>query len=256
MDPLHAERSRQDFQALLDIFGGDDPFASLAAEPLASPLPAADPLPTSPPRRPATSLPPSDFQPAASSCAIASQPVTPPWHQKAAASPKPSRRKSPLTQSDARETDVSARKRAWVETMGPNKQPSQESHWAHQRTSISAEELQDLRDESAAAHSLGIGWKDRGPPGPPEDDPTATWRGQKWREGSQRWANGGGSNREWYKMYYKAKQHGDWNKMLLFLQEHGDRFVCSPTASGPKELREYLQSRPSSAASSGGAYTW
>jgi hypothetical protein len=34
----------------------------------------------------------------------------------------------------------------------------------------------------------------------------------------------------------------------LFLQEHGDRFVYSASASGPKELREFVENR--------GADTW
>ena len=42
-----------------------------------------------------------------------------------------------------------------------------------------------------------------GPPGPTPEMPT--WRGQRWRANTQRWANRGGVNREWYRAYYRGK---------------------------------------------------
>ncbi len=66
-------------------------------------------------------------------------------------------------------------------------------------------QLLDLRAEQQAAAELGLTWKQRGPP-PSEEQ--QTWRGQQYREGSQRWGNRGGSNKEWYVAYYKAKRAG------------------------------------------------
>ena len=80
--------------------------------------------------------------------------------------------------------------------------------------------------------------------------PRLGW-GQKWRAGSGRWANSGGSNRDWYKMFYAAKQSNNPQRMKQFLDEHGDRFVTSSTAGGPHELKEFLRSRPSASASAG-----
>ena len=99
--------------------------------------------------------------------------------------------------------------------------------------------LADLRAESAAAKELGVPWRERGPP--PSSD-RATWRGQKWREGSQRWANNSGTNKEWYSAFYKAKRGGS-GAMQRFLDEHGDRFVRGAgSTGGPLELREWVAS--------------
>jgi hypothetical protein len=245
MDPEHAARSMRDFESLMDLFNGTDPFADSSAS-LAAELPTA-----------------ASSSAACGAAGMTAQPMTPPWHRRSAPQPSskstssasasaPNDAREPdatdLSQSDETGISIGARKRAWADSMGAAKRPSQEQHVAHKRQEISAEELQDLRDEADAARSCGIGWKERGPPGPPEDDPTATWRGQKWRAGTKRWANNGGSNRQWYSLYYAAKRHGDKAKMELFLQEHGDRFVYSASASGPKELREFVENR--------GADTW
>ena len=72
----------------------------------------------------------------------------------------------------------------------------------------------ELRAEAEVAHDLGIKWKDRGPPGGKKGD---TWRGQEFREASQRYANCGGKCREWYTAMYKAKAAGMLDK---FLEEH------------------------------------
>ena len=69
---------------------------------------------------------------------------------------------------------------------------------------VSEDELLDLRGEQAAAESLGLAWKERGPP----PDYCKTWRGQKFRPGSNRWGNSGGRHKEWYTGYYRAKGKG------------------------------------------------
>ena len=57
--------------------------------------------------------------------------------------------------------------------------------------------------ESSVANMLGIRWRDRGPPTGPASG-FSKWRGQKWREGSKRWANRGGANRDWYRAFYSG----------------------------------------------------
>ncbi len=46
-----------------------------------------------------------------------------------------------------------------------------------------------MRTESVMAVEGSIPWRERGPRG---QDAPSTWRGQKWREGSQRYASRGG----------------------------------------------------------------
>ena len=69
-----------------------------------------------------------------------------------------------------------------------------------------AERLVWLQAERQAAESMGIPWKLRGPPAPA--DPHAKWRGQKFRDGSQRWANRGGKRKLEWAEYYKKKGAG------------------------------------------------
>jgi hypothetical protein len=64
----------------------------------------------------------------------------------------------------------------------------------------------ELRAEQAIARRIGIDWKHRGPTAPEVEDKHATWRGQKFRPGSQRWANNGGARSAWYNTYYPLKR--------------------------------------------------
>ena len=82
------------------------------------------------------------------------------------------------------------------------------------------EQIDDLRNESAAAALMGLHWRSRGPPG----EVGKEWRGQKWRPGSERWGNNGGVNREWWSQFYKAKRCG---KEKEFLRTHP-----KPTSKG------------------------
>jgi hypothetical protein len=76
------------------------------------------------------------------------------------------------------------------------------------------EQMIELRAEAEVAHELGIKWQDRGPPGGKKGD---TWRGQEFRESTQRYANRGGKCKEWYSGMYKAKAAGTLD---IFLAEH------------------------------------
>jgi len=63
----------------------------------------------------------------------------------------------------------------------------------------------DKEAEEAASRHAELPWVLRGPPGPQTGGPQV-WRGQKWREGSQRFANSGGKNKEKYQLWiYKQK---------------------------------------------------
>lgn len=61
--------------------------------------------------------------------------------------------------------------------------------------------------ESQLAYEHRIRWQDRGPRG---DSAPSEWRGQKWRAGSQRYANRGGDPQRnaWYAAQAKAKAKG------------------------------------------------
>ena len=80
-----------------------------------------------------------------------------------------------------------------------------------QSNKYTPEQIIELRAEAEVAHDLGIKWQDRGPPGGKKGD---TWRGQEFRESSQRYANRGGKCKDWYSGMYKAKKAGTLDKFL------------------------------------------
>jgi hypothetical protein len=86
------------------------------------------------------------------------------------------------------------------------------------------QELKILRDadanawddnEKAMAMEARAPWDIRGPPGPDDGGPTV-WRGQDFREGSQRFANRGGSNKKKWAVYLSKKRDGKTGKDLHF----------------------------------------
>ena len=54
------------------------------------------------------------------------------------------------------------------------------------RCHVSEEELKELRVEQLATETLGVKWQARGPAGPQNQRTKETWRGQKWRPGTER----------------------------------------------------------------------
>jgi len=72
---------------------------------------------------------------------------------------------------------------------------------------VTQDELLMLAAERDVATSNAIPWQQRGPPGPEEGGPS-TWRGQQWREGSGRWANRGGANKNFYTEFYPLQCAG------------------------------------------------
>ena len=79
--------------------------------------------------------------------------------------------------------------------------------------------------EQAIAGAVGAGWKLRGPAGPDEANKHETWRGQKYRPGSGRWASNGGARAWWYNTYYPLKRkasesEGDRVRLQQWLQDN------------------------------------
>ena len=75
--------------------------------------------------------------------------------------------------------------------------------------SISSDDTPDwvkaLREERLAADAEGLKWRDRGPAATEE---VTRWRGQQFRAGSDRWANRGGANKDWWTTFYRARKVG------------------------------------------------
>ena len=85
-----------------------------------------------------------------------------------------------------------------------------EPPWKIEKKGYTPRDIEDLRNESLAAHVANIPWQQRGPRPSSQSE---TWRGQRWRatggpDGKGRWGNNGGRNREWWTGYYKAKRRG------------------------------------------------
>ena len=62
----------------------------------------------------------------------------------------------------------------------------------------------DIKEEQTSAASYGIPWDQRGPPGPDQNGPDK-WRNQKFRQGSCRWANNGGRDKEKWRLFFQKK---------------------------------------------------
>jgi hypothetical protein len=75
------------------------------------------------------------------------------------------------------------------------------------RRRVDSDELFELREEESEARMRSIPWQERGPP-PGVLPKGATWRGQRFRPISGKWANRGGRNASWYRGYYEAKGKG------------------------------------------------
>ena len=69
------------------------------------------------------------------------------------------------------------------------------------------------------ARELGLSWQQRGPTPDMLPEGQTTWRGQRYRPNTGKWANRGGSNKEWYSAYYRAKAAGA-DALERFLEEH------------------------------------
>jgi hypothetical protein len=99
---------------------------------------------------------------------------------------------------------VGATSKAAAKPPAPRERSRSVQPWEDlQSNKYTPEQVIELRAEAEAAHEAGVRWQDRGPPGGKKGD---TWRGQEFRESSQRYANRGGQHKEWYSAMYKAKK--------------------------------------------------
>jgi len=63
--------------------------------------------------------------------------------------------------------------------------------------------------------SRELPWDIRGPLGPKDGGPQ-TWKGQRYRANTGRWANSGGRNKEKYDLFRNKKKEGLIGKVLHF----------------------------------------
>ena len=118
---------------------------------------------------------------------------------------------------------------------------------ARGRRRVSEEELAELRMEQLCAEGLELRWQDRGPGPPPADSPHDTWRGQKYRQGTGRYANSGGTNRVWYACFINAKTGGT-RAMDDWFDKNAHQFKAGPKSSGgPKEWHEWRRRKEAKA---------
>lgn len=62
--------------------------------------------------------------------------------------------------------------------------------------------------ERTIAHQLGLKWRERGPRNPDGSNAVEVFRGQRWRESSNRYANRGGKKRVYWEEYHRALRQG------------------------------------------------
>ena len=70
-------------------------------------------------------------------------------------------------------------------------------------------------ERSDIADPRDLPWDVRGPPGP-KDGGLETWKGQRYRSGSGRWANAGGRNRDKYEIFRAKQKEGLDGKELHY----------------------------------------
>ena len=91
----------------------------------------------------------------------------------------------------------------------------------------------DLNVECHVAKASEIPWDCRGPVGPADGGPTE-WRGQKFREGSQRWGNRGGGQNNRYSLWHKNGRDYWWhpkNPNGVYMGSEQIRRVGDPAVS-------------------------
>jgi hypothetical protein len=117
-------------------------------------------------------------------------------------------------QPEQQDLGASSSGAAAYSSSGPSAAPGDNlEHAKRPKKQYTEAELLDLRAESDVAAELGLSWPQRGPP--PSHGPL--WRNQEYRAGSERWANRGGSAKEWYTAFYKAKRTCDKQALDLWL---------------------------------------
>jgi len=166
-----------------------------ATPPLEPPTPPPPPPPHEPPRPP---LP---------------EPLTPPWRRKRKQLCSPPRPPASSSSASSSHGPAAAPRRH----VSPPAFSSSAS--SSHRPQVSPGELLDLRAEAQVAREMGIRWQHRGPPPECLPEGQTTWRGQRYRPNTGKWANRGGSAKAWYTAFYRAKQEGE-AALSKFLEEN------------------------------------
>ncbi len=103
---------------------------------------------------------------------------------------------------------------------------------------VSARSADDRKRVREWEGDSGRPWDTRGPRGPQEGGPH-TWMGQKFREGSGRWANAGGQHREKYSFYHGKKRDGFSGVDLQYYHPMAENGYWAKKASEDDVLSPY-----------------
>ena len=137
---------------------------------------------------------------------------------------KPKRNLESVQQEPSLQQEPKARK-AWV--------PSEQR--GHKRQ-LDEYQVKRLRAEQAVAEEMGQHWSQRGPMGPCTPgcdlDNARRWRGQKWREDTQRWGNCGGKWK-WYWAEIAALARSANIPMKQAQYQTNAKYGGDPRKSGP-----------------------
>ena len=92
--------------------------------------------------------------------------------------------------------------------------PQETGEFPREVAARSADDRKRLR-EGLSEDDPSLPWDVRGPPGPKGGGPM-TWRGQKYRENTGRWANSGGRYKEHYALFRSKQREGFTGKELQY----------------------------------------
>ena len=102
--------------------------------------------------------------------------------------------------------------------------------------------------EAAVAEQGNIKWRERGPRGP---DKPQEWRGQQWRESSQRYANRGGKNSEFWANHFREKRIRDNRKASQAAGSGQATGISSSSSAGSGQAPGTASSRAGSGKAAG-----
>ena len=104
-----------------------------------------------------------------------------------------------------------------------------------------AEDRDQHRAAASSEDDPNLPWDSRGPRGPQDGGPE-TWRGQRFRPNTGRWANAGGAHRDKYALYHAKKRLGLIGKELAFWHPmtkggHWEQVAHREGKPSPREMK-------------------
>ena len=109
---------------------------------------------------------------------------------------------------------------------------------------MSTDELLQLRAEEEVAREMGLRWQERGPRPDMLPEGQTTWMGgHQYRPNSGTWANRGGSNKQWYTEFYRAKNRPRHPRLLPGTEHPSEevvRLVASLQMFAGTRLRPFV----------------